>query len=154
MLLKKGAISITEIEQKKEYLKSYKNLCSKIRSLEEQKMSIIDTMTSARAQNYSGMPSSGRQSDLSDYMVKLEKIKNSIFNANAKCLASKIKIESAVLSMENGIESAVLHKKYILFKGWETIASELNYSVRQIYNIHGMALQHIEIGGLDESNCS
>lgn len=142
-------INITEIEQKKEFLKSYRNQCYKIKSLQEQKSSIIETMASAKAQTYNDMPTSGMKSDLSDYMVKLEKIMKDIDNAYAECLAKKIAIESSVLRMNDGMESAVLHKRYILFKSWTAISIELGYERTQIHRLHGKALQHIEIGGFE-----
>lgn len=138
---------MTEIEKKKEYLKSYRNLCHKIRSLQEQKKSIIETMLSAKAQSYSDMPTSSRTSDLSDYMVKLEMIMQSIDNANAECMAIKIAIESAILKMKDGLESELLHKRYILFKSWDVISIDLGYERTQVYRIHGKALQDFELGG-------
>lgn len=138
---------MTEIEKKKEYLKSYRNQCHKIRSLQEQKKGIIETMVSVKAQNYSDMPASSRISDLSDYMVKLEKIMLSIDNATAECMVIKIAIESAILKMKDGLESELLYKRYILFKSWELISVELGYERSQVYRIHGKALQHFELGG-------
>lgn len=147
-------VTITEIEQKKEYLKSYRNYCFKIKSLQEQKNSIIETMLCAKVQSYNDMPTASRNTDLSDYLVKLEKVMKSIDNAKTECLAKRIAIESSVLRLNDGMESAVLHKRYILFKSWTAISIELGYERTQIHRLHGRALQHIEIGGINESNCS
>lgn len=138
---------MTVTEKRVEYLKTYRNLCIKINSLQEQKDSIIEEMVNVRSQNYDGMPRSGKQCDLSDHMVRLENILKSIDTAKAECLAIKISIESSILKMKNGLESALLHKRYILFKSWDTISKELGYERTQVYRIHGKALQHIDIGG-------
>ena len=141
---------MTDTEKKKEYLKSYRNLCNKIKALQDQKYSIIETMISAKAQNYDGMPRSSNIGDLSDYMVKLDAVIKSIDNMNAMCLARKIQIESSITNMEDGIECNVLHKRYIMFKSWEVIAIETGYCVKQVQRIHGKALQHFELGGFND----
>lgn len=143
----KDGDELTEIETKKEYLKSYRNICYKIKALQDQKYSLIETMTSAKAQNYDGMPTSSSIGDLSDYMVKLDAVMRSIDNMNAMCLARKIQIESSIANMADGIECNVLHKRYIMFKSWEVIAIETGYCVKQVQRIHGKALQHFDIGG-------
>ncbi|WP_312372985.1 hypothetical protein [Lachnoclostridium sp.] len=104
-------------------------------------------MVSAKAQSYSDMPTTGRISDLSDYMVKLENIMKSIDNATAECMVIKIAIESAILKMNDGLESELLHKRYILFKSWEVISIELGYEHTHVHRIHGKALQHFDMGG-------
>ncbi len=107
-------------------------------------------MISAKSQNYSDMPTSGRTSDLSDYMVKLEKTMQSIDNVTANCMVIKIAIESAILKMKDGLESELLHKRYILFKSWDVISIDLGYERTQVHRIHGKALQHFDLGGIND----
>ena len=38
----------------------------------------------------------------------------------------------------------VLHKRYVEFKPWEDIAEDMNMSLRNVYLIHGRALQDFE----------
>ena len=133
---------MTDNEKKKEFLKSYRNLYDKVLSLQEQKKSIIETMVSARSQNYDSMPKAKRIVDLSDYVIKLENVMISIDDTNAHCIARKVLIETAIINMQNGIESTVLHKRYVLFKTWEVIAIETRYCVKQVQRIHGKALLH------------
>lgn len=37
----------------------------------------------------------------------------------------------------------LLYKRYIFYSRWEQIAVDMNYSIRQIHNIHGIALREI-----------
>lgn len=143
-------INITELEQKKEYLKSYRKLCIKLASLNEQKASMMETITSVKAQKYDDMPKSNNKTDLSDYIVALERVTKSIDTTRNKCISKKVAIESAILNMDCGVESDILHKRYILFKPWEVISLELGYCTRQIQRLHGRALQNIKIGGSDD----
>ena len=41
-------------------------------------------------------------------------------------------------------EISLLYKRYFEFKKWEEIANEFKYTVRQVHNIHGRALQHLK----------
>lgn len=136
---------MTTNEAKKEFLKSYRNACIKLKSLEEQKSSLIDLMISAKSQKYNDMPKANIQSDLSDYMVRLEKIIKDIDDKNAECLSHKIAIESAILKMSNGSECMVLRKRYLLFMPWESISQDMGYSLKQIHRIHGDALQSFNL---------
>lgn len=60
-------------EKKKEYLNRYKNAVKKYNSLQEQEERIRAEMGPG-AIEYSGMPKAHKKTDLSDYMVRLEKI--------------------------------------------------------------------------------
>lgn len=41
-------------------------------------------------------------------------------------------------------EISLIYKRYFEFKKWEDIANEFKYTVRQVHNIHGRALQHLK----------
>lgn len=129
-------------EQKKEFLNSYKNLCRKLKSLEEQLESLREVEQSAKIQQLSDMPRGGKQSDLSDYMVKLDKILTKVNRAKQECLDRKLDIENRIADMTNGIESAILHKRYIELKNWEQICVEINYSWKQTHRMHSLALSN------------
>ena len=128
-------------EKKKEYLNGYRKKTRKIESLEEQKKSILADMRNAKAIEYSDMPKgAGKQSDLSDYVVKLEGLIERIEETKDQKNQMRIAIEEIIIGMENGIECDILRKRYIEMKEWDIIANELNYSKMQVYRIHGKAL--------------
>lgn len=128
-------------EKKKEYLNGYRKKTRKIESLEEQKKSILADMRNAKAIEYSDMPKgAGKQSDLSDYIVKLEGLIERIEETKDQKNQMRIAIEEIIIGMENGIECDILRKRYIEMKEWDIIANELNYSKMQVYRIHGKAL--------------
>lgn len=134
--------SKTENEKKKEYLNSYKNLCRKLRSLEDQLQSLREVEQSAKIQQLSDMPKGSRQTDLSDIMVQVEVIFTKIVQKRAECLQKKIEIEERIADMADGEESSVLHMKYIGFLTWDQIGKDLGYSTMQIWRIHGRALMN------------
>ncbi len=135
-----------ENEYKKEYLSGYKNLCTKLQSLEEQLQSIREVKQSARTQKLSDMPKARNQSsDLSDVMVQLEVIFTKIINKRSDCLKKKMEIESIIADMEDGTESNILRKRYLEFKNWEDICDEIGYSWRQTHYLHDKALANFRM---------
>lgn len=137
--------NMTENEKKKEYLNSYKNLCRKLQSLEEQLQSLREVEMSAKIQKLSDMPKGSKQSDLSDVMVKEEVLFTKIIRMRSECMERKIDIENQIADMPNGVESSILHKRYIEFKNWEQICVEVDYSWRQTHNLHSKALNDFKI---------
>lgn len=136
---------MTELEQKKEYLKSYKKECQKIRSLEEQLESVRVSLESAKGQVITDMPRSSNQKDLSDGIVKLDSVMFKLIKAIKSKAVIRSEIENRIADMEDGIECSILHKKYTEFKGWEQICVEIGYSWRQTHRYHSRALHNFNI---------
>lgn len=139
---------MTDKEQndiKKEYLNSYKNLCRKLKSLEEQLESLRESEQSAKIQQITDMPHGNKQTDLSDYMVKLDKILSKVIRTKKECMDRKLDIESHIADMPDGIECAILRKRYIELKPWEKICVEVGYSWMQTHRLHSNALSNIKI---------
>ncbi len=136
---------MSDIEKIKEYLQSYKNLCCKLRSLEEQMQGKREEEQSAKTQKLSDMPKGNKQSDLSDIMVMLEVLETKIILQKEECLKRKIEIESMIVGIQDGVESLILRRRYIEFKEWTLIAKELSYSKMQVFRIHDVALNKINV---------
>lgn len=134
-----------ENERKKEYLNGYKRLCDKIKQLGDQAESIQCEIENAKVQQLSDMPKGGKQTDLSDYIVRLEEINEQINDILKVLRNRKIKIEKSIASMKDGTESRIIRLRYIEFKQWEQICVDIGYSWRQTHYIHGRALNNIEV---------
>ena len=91
------------------------------------------------------MPRSGNQTDLSDGIVSLENVQEKLTNAIREKENLMAEIESKIADVECGIESQVLHKKYIEFKQWEKICVEIGYSWMQTHRYHSKALNSFKI---------
>ena len=101
------------------------------------------------------MPKGHRDTDLSDYIVKLEELDKKISNTIVEKNKLKAKIEEAISKMEDGTECMVLRKRYLEFKKWREITAELNLngldcSERQVTRIHGYALRNFP---LEDEKC-
>lgn len=133
-------------EAKKVYLNEYKRISLKIISLEEQEATIRAEIESAKNQQISDMPKGGGgKSDLSDYMVRLERIQDSIAKKKAEIRLKRLEIEEKIINIQDGQQSEVIRLRYLELLGWKEIRSRLDVSERQVYILHGEALQAIEI---------
>jgi DNA repair exonuclease SbcCD ATPase subunit len=136
------AEKIKQTEQTKEYLNSYRKLCKKLKSLDEQLRSIRETKESAKIQTISSMPKGNKQSDLSDYIVQLDGVYTKILTLRGECIKRRAEIESRIADMDDGIESMILHMRYIEFKPWEEICVEIGYEWAHTHRKHSEALRH------------
>lgn len=50
------------------------------------------------------------------------------------------KIVGQILGLNNEMQSRVLYARYVQHKRWDAIATEQNYSIQRIFQIHGNAL--------------
>ena len=132
-------------EKKKEYLNQYKKACCKLKSLEEQLKEIRESKSSVQGIAYSDMPKGTNQSDLSDYMVEVDKLLSKIEKAKIDRLNAKLSIENKIADMEDGLECDVLRNYYIKGMKWEEVCVAIGYSWRQTHRIHSRALQNLNI---------
>ena len=134
---------MTETDQKKEYLNSYRNLCNKLKSLEEQMQSLLEVERAAKIQRLTDMPKGNKQTDLSDLIVKEEVLFTKIIKIRTECINRRLEIENLIADVDDGIECLILHKRYIEFKQWEQICIEIGYCWKQTHRIHSKALSNI-----------
>lgn len=132
-------------EKKKEYLNRYKNAVRKYESLQEQEQQLRLEMDGPRAIEYSDMPIAHNQSDLSDYIVRLDKILSKIINKKRDMQEIRLDIESKIADVADGTQSRVLYLRYIRFMKWEDICVEVGYGWKQIHRIHSKALANFQI---------
>lgn len=132
-------------EKKKEYLNRYRQAVSKYNSLQEQEKQLRSQMDGPKAIEYSDMPKAHKQTDLSDYMVRLERILTRISNEKNEMQKIQLEIEEKIIDMMDGEQSRVLYLRYIQFMKWEDICVEMGYSWRQVHNIHSKALKNLSI---------
>lgn len=132
-------------EKKKEYLNRYRQAVRKYNSLQEQEKQLRSQMDGPKAIEYTDMPKAHKQTDLSDYMVRLERILDRIANEKNEMQKIQLEIEEKIIDVMDGEQSRILYLRYIQFMKWEDICVEMGYSWRQVHNIHSKALQDLKI---------
>ena len=132
-------------EKKKEYLNRYRQAVRKYNSLQEQEKQLRSQMDGPKAIEYSDMPKAHKQTDLSNYMVRLERILTRIANEKNEMQKIQLEIEEKIIDVMDGEQSRILYLRYIQFMKWEDICVEMGYSWRQVHNIHSKALKNLSI---------
>lgn len=132
------------IDQKKQYLKSYRSTLWNIQLLEDE---IQMFQSFSNTPSYIIHPVYGTQT-FTDYTSYRTQIDTQITLLQAKRLESiryYRKILQCISAIEDPTEQTLLRLKYIHGNTLESIAETLNYSLRQIHNIHRHALEHLTI---------
>ena len=92
-----------------------------------------------------GMPKGSKQSDLSEYVVRLDNLIKKLKEERFE----KIKLMDDILYhislLEDKDEQRVLKLRYIKGLKWEEIEEALGYSHRSVHRLHNKSLQHLII---------
>lgn len=120
-------INENALDIKKEYLKKYKSLNLSINLIEKE---IEILLNEEQKKGY-------RFSENSQIFEKIILNLQSLIKEKGDLLNS---IEQGIESLENETEKNILRLKYILGYSWEKISEIMDYSLRQIYNLHIKAL--------------
>ena len=75
---------------------------------------------------------------LADYEAELN-------SAAAEMIRCRKKAEDIIASVDDGTQREVLTRRYIVGQKWEDIAERMNYSLRRITQLHGIALKNISL---------
>ena len=135
-----------ENEAKKEYLQRYKWDLEALKEIEGE-------ITACRlgalpgAITYSGMPhGSGNNTDLSDYMSKIEHLMSKFVEKREKAIIDLQEISAAIESVEDARSNILLRYRYIQCKEWHEIAKHMDYT--EVYvrrELHSIALQNFKL---------
>ena len=94
----------------------------------------MGNMTSDRVQTSTTEDKFGRM------ISRVDKLERDLVKEHGRMLALKDKIIRQIEAMDNEQQRSVLYNRYVLLHDWETIAEDMNYTTRRIYQIHGEAL--------------
>jgi hypothetical protein len=130
----------------KDYLSKAYRIDRRINSKIEQVQSLHALSTKATTTLSDIPPSKGirnvhRMEDIIAKMVDLESEINADLN---RLIDLKHEIITVVKCVENPELQTLLELRYLCFKTWEEIAVEINWSIRQVYYMHGEALREVE----------
>ena len=93
----------------------------------------------------SDMPGAHNQKDLSDYIVRQDKIVSQIIKARKDAIECFTEVQQSIEQLEDENEKIVLTLRYLRNYKWERICVEIGYSWIQTHRIHAKALQNIKI---------
>ena len=139
------AARTVSIEEAKDYLKGYQKAMYEFKEADEildsfKEESLYPSMTI----NFTPKSRSGK-SDLSNLMVKAEKLERKYAEKKYKAFMKLEEIRSCINQLECHVERKVLTLRYIKFMKWEDICEEVSYSYKHVHNIHRKALSKLEV---------
>ena len=136
----------------REFLTRYRDAVRESREIELNITQLRIRYGAPGAINYSDMPKAHNNSDLSDYMEKLEELTDLLMERYEKCLGIMVDIEMRLDRLDAGpntqIEREVLRHRYtdITEQGrlasWESVGAAVGFSRRTVERVHESALQH------------
>ena len=91
-----------------------------------------------------GKVSGTKESDLADKYVKLEKYFDKVIAEWDKLIDMRIEAKAMIAMLPDEAQQAVLYARYINCEEWERIAVDMEFSLRNMFYVHGKALQSFE----------
>ena len=136
--------NLSSITQNKQYLKSYRSTRCLIQILESE---IFNFQSLSFESSYILHPVEGTDT-YANYSLYRAQVDTLIFKLQSQRLEAVRYYQNIIQCIEtvtDPVEQNVLRLKYIHGDTLEVIAEKLNYSLRQIHNIHRHAVEHISI---------
>lgn len=124
--------------EKKMILRSYRRHKLKAEALKAE----LDSLVSPKSPSLDGMPRGGDQKDLSDVMIRIDKLFSRIESALDRQYDALDKIDREIEKMPNQNEQTVLTLHYIAGYNLRKTARKMSYSYDYICHLHGSALAH------------
>jgi len=135
---------LTEIEQKKEYLKGYGKI---VRQMERSELKIREMRLNKMCPSVinDGMPHALNQTDLSGYAALLDQEEKRYMKYRYQRIKKCKEITDRIERLSDEDEKDVLMYRYIKLMKWEDICVKMNFSWKWVHKIHSRALNHFEI---------
>ena len=145
-------------QQKKKWLQEYRNLSREVERINRridaclEEIAYIKTTATRSTSALSGSPGTGSNKGREDVWAKLADL-----SAEVNCLVDKYisdrkacekkqkKIITAISSIGDMTLEQILFLRYINERKFEEIALDLDYSIRHIWRLHGVALNRLKI---------
>ena len=128
----------------KEYLSQAYRIDQRINSKLEQVMFLRALLGKATG-TLTGAPKAATPNPHSreDTICKMVDMENEI-NADIDTLVDlKTEIMTCIKQVGNPEYQTLLELRYLCFKNWEDISTEMDYSLRRLYELHNLALEQI-----------
>ena len=135
---------LTEIEQKKEYLKGYAKI---VRQMERSELKMREICLNKMWPSVinDGMPHASSQNDLSSYAALLNQEEKRYMKYRYQRIKKCKEITDRIEQISDEDEKDVLMYRYIKLMKWEDICVKMNFSWRRIHYIYSNALKNFVI---------
>ena len=135
-----------ENEEKKAYLRTYQDSVKAVKRIEEYIRELeLNELSPSICMNGMPIAATYNNKDLSDYVVKRDKLISDLIQAKYKRICTYNDVINQIEKLDNEDEKDVLMYRYIKKMQWEDVASKLNVEWAQIHRIHARALKNFEV---------
>ena len=126
----------------KEYLSQAYRIDQRINSKLEQVMSLRALLGKATG-TLSGAPKAATPNlhSMEDTICKMVDMENEINDDIDTLVDLKAEIMACIKRIDNTEYQTLLELRYLCFKRWEDVATELGYDLRYVYKLHDQALE-------------
>lgn len=140
-------------QDKKEYLRQVFRIEKQVGNLITERKNILTllekcTSTTAGYESNgttSGTHANNAENNIVNYTSALQDYESKLRTQITEMLIATEKLKQIIENVPNYEHRQILYKRYICFQKWEQIAVDMNWSIRQVYKLHGRALENIEI---------
>lgn len=129
-----------EVEDKKVFLKRYRENRACVRRLEKKLALLEDRIISIKSPNFSGMPRGGQPVTLADLVSDKYELEKRIERLKEKGKQIKSEILEEIDTLEDPRYCEILEAYFIDGLSMEDIAENEGYSVRRIYKLYSEAI--------------
>ena len=138
----------------KQYLRQAYRLNELINSDIQELEQLKALSKSISSPNLSGMPSGNKKQEAPFVgaiikIVTLEKVINTEID---RFVDLKKEIRTVISSVEDNNQKLCLKLRYLQFLSWESVAIEMNLSLKQVHRIHAEALKAVKIPFIQSIN--
>ena len=138
----------------KEYLNRVRKQNYVVRQAEKELTMVKSDILSLKAASLSEKVSGTKESDLADKYIKLEKYFDKVIAEWDALIDMRIEAKAMIAMLPDETQQAVLYARYINCTEWELIAVDMEFSLRNMFYVHGKALQAFErLHGIALAKC-
>lgn len=134
---------------KKEYLMQVYKMDRRIRILQG-KVEKLRAGLEYHSPSFESGGSGGSPDKMPDTLSKIMEYEQHAAQLQAAYIDKYLEIEKIIRSVKDDRLREVLERRYLLYQKWDQIASEMNYTLRRTYQLHGDALQKISLNFTNE----
>lgn len=138
-----------ENEIKKAYLNAYVPNVQAVKDIEMEIEELRQEKMCPSCNIGDGLPHAHNGTDLSDYIVEMEKLYQDLLQARYNKILYYRSIFNTIECLKSEIEKRILRLKYIKGLPWNKVCIEAGYCYKQVLRIHGNALFHLQIDKSD-----
>lgn len=140
-----GQETLTENEQKKEFLMSYQLAKRDVTRLKEQLAELRIGKMSPGCEIGDGLPHAHNATDLSSYAAKVDELEREIVAARYRRICAFEQVRNCIEALEDEREKLLLTYRYLRGLKWEEICVKMDYKWRQVHRIHARALKNLKM---------